>query len=313
MNNEGSINKTDTATVATIGFFDGVHRGHRFLIEQVKDVAKGNGMLSMVITFDKHPRQVLNSEYMPQLLSTLSEKERMIKATGVEICKVLSFNKDIASMSAFDFMKDILKKELNVKVLIIGYDNRFGHNREEGFEDYVKYGKELGIEVIKAKAFVLNDVNISSSVVRSFLSEGEIEMASMCLGYRYNISGKVVDGVKKGRKMGYPTANLDTTESGKLIPKNGVYAVMVNWQDSDKEYMAMMNIGKRPTFNGENTTIEVNILDYNGDLYGKTLKVTFIKRLRSEQKFSSESALAAQLGTDRENAKAACLSAMRHY
>lgn len=312
MNNEGSINKTDTATVATIGFFDGVHRGHRFLIEQVKDVARGNDMLSMVITFDKHPRQVLNSKYMPQLLSTLSEKERMIKATGVDICKVLSFNKDIASMSAFDFMKDVLKKELNVKVLIIGYDNRFGHNREEGFEDYVKYGKGLGIEVIKAKAFVLNDVNISSSVVRSFLSEGEIEMASICLGYRYNISGKVVDGVKEGRKMGYPTANLDTNESGKLIPKNGVYAVMVNWQDSDKEYMAMMNIGKRPTFNGENTTIEVNILDYNGDLYGKMLKVTFIKRLRSEQKFSSESALAAQLGTDRENAKTACLSAMRH-
>ncbi len=312
MKNEGSINKTDTATVATIGFFDGVHRGHRFLIEQVKDVAKENGILSMVITFDKHPRQVLNSEYMPQLLSTLSEKKRMIKTTGVDICKVLSFNKDIASMSAFDFMKGILKKELNVKVLIIGYDNRFGHNRKEEFEDYVKYGKELGIEVIKAKAFILNGVNISSSVVRSFLSEGEIEMATMCLGYRYNILGKVVNGVKEGRKMGYPTANLDTTEFGKLIPKNGVYAVMVNWQDSEKEYMAMMNIGKRPTFNGENTTIEVNILDYNGNLYGKTLKVTFIKRLRSEQKFSSESALAAQLGTDREKAKAACLSAMRH-
>lgn len=312
MKNEGSINKTDTATVATIGFFDGVHRGHRFLIEQVKDVAKENGILSMVITFDKHPRQVLNSEYMPRLLSTLSEKKRMIKTTGVDICKVLSFNKDIASMSAFDFMKGILKKELNVKVLIIGYDNRFGHNRKEEFEDYVKYGKELGIEVIKAKAFILNGVNISSSVVRSFLSEGEIEMATMCLGYRYNILGKVVNGVKEGRKMGYPTANLDTTEFGKLIPKNGVYAVMVNWQDSEKEYMAMMNIGKRPTFNGENTTIEVNILDYNGNLYGKTLKVTFIKRLRSEQKFSSESALAAQLGTDRENAKAACLSAMRH-
>lgn len=289
--------------VATIGFFDGVHRGHRFLIEQMKEVAKKKGLRSMVITFDRHPRQVLNSDYMPQMLTSLEEKVKRIKETGVDICEVLGFNKDMAALTAFDFMKTILKEKLNVKFLVIGYDNRFGHNRSEGFEDYERYGKEIGMEVIKAKAFVLNGVNVSSSVTRSFLAEGEVEMAEMCLGYKYRLSGNVVDGVKEGRKMGYPTANIDTNGICKLIPANGVYAVKATWDGEEKEYMAMMNIGKRPTFNGTTTTIEVNIIDYSGNLYGKTLTVEFVKRLRSERKFPSEKALMTQLGIDREATK----------
>ena len=186
--------------------------------------------------------------------------------------------------------------------LIIGYDNRFGHNRTEGFDDYVAYGKELGIEVIRAKAFVLNSVNVSSSVIRAFLSEGEVEMAAMCLGYRYCLSGTVVSGVQEGRKMGFPTANIDMGGIRKLIPARGVYA-MIATLDNGTTYPAMMNIGNRPTFNGDTTTMEVNILDYHGDLYGRRLTVSFVKRLRSEQRFPSEKALMEQLKKDEEETR----------
>lgn len=293
-------------SVATIGFFDGVHRGHRYLIDQVKEVAAQHGLQSMVVTFDKHPREVLHSDYMPQMLSTLEEKVARIDGTGVDRCAVLPFNEETASLSAYDFMKTVLKERLGVEYLVIGYDNRFGHNRTEGFEDYVRYGKELGIEVIRAKAFVLNGVNVSSSVVRSFLSEGEVEMAHMCLGYSYSLTGKVVDGVKEGRRMGFPTANISTEGMTKLIPARGAYAVWATLGDGCR-YPAMMNIGVRPTFNGTATTLEVHILDYSGDLYGSELTVEFVKRLRGEQKFESEKALMRQLEKDSEETRK-CLS-----
>lgn len=285
--------------VATIGFFDGVHRGHRYLIDQVKAVAREHGAESMVITFDRHPREVLHSDYQPQMLSTLSEKTEMIKATGVDHCEVLPFDEAMALLSAYDFMKTVLRERLGVKYLVIGYDNRFGHNRSEGFDDYVRFGRELGIEVIRAKAFVLNGVNVSSSVVRSFLSAGEVEMAAMCLGYRYSISGKVVSGVQEGRKMGFPTANIDIKGIKKMLPANGVYAVVALLSDGS-QYQAMMNIGMRPTFHGEKTTLEVNLFDFSGDLYGKQLSVSFVKRIREERKFESEKALKRQLEKDRE-------------
>ncbi len=223
----------------------------------------------------------------------------MIKATGVDHCEVLPFDEAMASLSAYDFMKMVLRDRLGVKYLVIGYDNRFGHNRSEGFDDYVRFGRELGIEVIRAKAFVLNGVNVSSSVVRSFLSAGEVEMAAMCLGYRYSISGKVVSGVQEGRKMGFPTANIDIKGIKKMLPANGVYAVVALLSDGS-QYQAMMNIGMRPTFHGEKTTLEVNLFDFSGNLYGKQLSVSFVKRIREERKFESEKALKRQLEKDRE-------------
>ncbi len=290
----------DKDSVATIGFFDGVHCGHRFLIEQVKEDAKANGLRSMVITFDRHPRQVLRSDYQPQMLSTLPEKVEKILQTGVDRCEVLPFNEETASLTAYQFMKSVLKERFGVKRLIIGYDNRFGHNRSEGFDEYVEYGKQLGIDVIRAEAFVLNGVNVSSSVARAFLSEGEIEMATACLGYSYSLSAKVVSGVQEGRKMGFPTANLDIRNMQKLIPAHGAYAVIASLEDGTR-HPAMMNIGTRPTFNGGTTTMEVNILDFCGNLYGCTLKVTFVKRLRGEKRFESEKALMRQLEKDKEN------------
>ena len=189
---------TETVTlapcVATIGFFDGVHKGHRFLINHVIQEAVDSGLQSTVITFDQHPRQVLQSDYVPQMLSRFERKMSLLANTGIDNGVVLHFDKEIASLSSYDFMKNVLRDRLNVKKLVIGYDNRFGHNRDEGFDDYVRYGNELGIEVIRNQAFVLNGVNVSSSVIRSFLKEGEVEMAEMCLGYHYTIMGKVVHG-----------------------------------------------------------------------------------------------------------------------
>ena len=169
--------------VATIGFFDGVHRGHRFLIERLKEDAQRTGLESTVITFERHPRQVLSADYQPKLLTTFEEKMLLLSKTGVDNCAVLQFDRQMALLTAREFMERVLSGLLNVKKLYIGYDHRFGHNREEGFEDYVRYGRELGIEVLQNTAFDLEGVNVSSSVIRSFLQEGEVEMAARCLGY----------------------------------------------------------------------------------------------------------------------------------
>ena len=284
--------------VATIGFFDGVHRGHQFLIKHVINEAHKAGLLSLVVTFDRHPRQVLHQDYQPELLTTLDEKVSLLRQTGIDNVEVLHFDTGLASLTARDFMQQVLHDKLNVRKLVIGYDNRFGHNRSEGFDDYVRYGKEMGIEVIHNTAYLLNGVKVSSSVVRSFLKEGEVQMASLCLGRDYAIAGKVVSGYKEGRKIGYPTANLDASASGLLIPKGGVYAVMARIDGESRWRQAMMDIGTRPTFEGDHTSLEVNIFDYQGNLYGKTLQVRFVKRVRDELKFSNVAALTSQLSKD---------------
>ena len=285
--------------VATIGFFDGVHRGHKYLIKHVTDEAKACGLASTVITFDRHPRQVLHSDYVPQLLTTLDNKLLLLSKTGIDNAAVLPFDEATAGLSAFDFMKQVLRNRLNVKKLVIGYDNRFGHNREEGFEDYVSYGHELGIEVIHNQAFVLNGVHVSSSVIRSFLQAGEVDMATLCLGYPYTLVGKVVHGFEQGRKIGFPTANIDTTESSQLIPAPGVYAVKVRLENTITLLHGMMNIGMRPTFDGSKLTLEVNIFNFQGDIYGKLLQVVFVHRIREERKFNNALELAEQLREDR--------------
>src|SRR3712207_1445013 len=193
-----------TPCVATIGFFDGVHRGHRFLIDHVKRDALAAGMASTVITFDRHPRAVLQQDYVPQLLSTPDSKLLLLAQTGIDNAVVLPFSREMASLSAYEFMRQVLKERLMVRKLIIGYDNKFGHNRAEGFDDYVRYGQELGIEVVHNPSFELDNRNVSSSLVRRLLQEGDIEAANSALGYPYSLIGRVVDGYKNGRKMGFP-------------------------------------------------------------------------------------------------------------
>lgn len=289
-----------TRFAATIGFFDGVHRGHQYLIRRLKEEAEAMDMQSMVITFDHHPREVLGSNYQPRMLSTLDEKLDRLRLTGVDRCEVLSFTRELATLTAREFMWQVLKERLNVARLYIGYDNRFGHNREEGFDDYVCYGREMGIEVVLNDAFQMNKVNISSSVVRSFVSEGEIELANQCLGYLYTVAGKVVGGVREGRKMGFPTANIEPGNAQKLIPAPGVYAVRVHVEGSHEWLNGMMNIGTRPTFGENKLSLETHILHFSEDIYGKELTVAFVKRLRAEQRFSSVAALREQLVKDEQ-------------
>lgn len=285
--------------VATIGFFDGVHRGHRFLIDRVIEEAQRSGMLSAVITFDRHPREVLQTDYQPDLLSTLDEKLLLLSKTHVDNTVVLHFDASLAALTAHDFMRDVLQGQLKVRKLIIGYDNRFGHNRSEGFDDYVRYGKELGIEVIRADAFLPDDVRVSSSVIRTCLREGRVEDANRLLGYDYTIESRIVSGYQNGRKMGFPTANLDVTRCQQLLPASGVYAVLVRLKDSVGWKRGMMNIGHRPTFNGTTTSMEVNLFNFSGDLYGQELLVSFISKIRDERKFDSIDALAEQLQHDK--------------
>ena len=285
--------------VATIGFFDGVHRGHRFLIDRVIEEAQRSGMSSAVITFDRHPREVLQTDYQPDLLSTLDEKLLLLSKTHVDNTVVLHFDASLAALTAHDFMRDVLQGQLKVRKLIIGYDNRFGHNRSEGFDDYVRYGKELGIEVIRADAFLPDDVRVSSSVIRTCLREGRVEDANRLLGYDYTIESRIVSGYQNGRKMGFPTANLDVTRCQQLLPASGVYAVLVRLKDSVGWKRGMMNIGHRPTFNGTTTSMEVNLFNFSGNLYGQELLVSFISKIRDERKFDSIDALAEQLQHDK--------------
>ncbi|MGI6222699.1 MAG: bifunctional riboflavin kinase/FAD synthetase [Prevotella sp.] len=298
LNNE--TEKLTEPSVATIGFFDGVHRGHQYLIGHVMAVARASQMRSMVITFDRHPRQVLHDDYQPQLLTTLDEKLLLLARSGIDTVVVLHFTPEMAAMSAFDFMQKVLKERLGVEKLIIGYDNRFGHDLTNSFEDYVEYGKQIGIWVIRGHAFVLHGINVSSSVVREMVGEGDVERANDCLGYPYTLVGKVVHGLENGRKMGFPTANIDLQGSGQLVPAPGVYAVRIRKNHSMTYYRGMLNIGTRPTFGGTDLTIEVHLFNWSEDLYGEELAVCFIHRIREERKFDTVEELEEQLKKDKE-------------
>lgn len=282
--------------VCTIGSFDGVHQGHQFVIQQVKEQARQRGFASLVVTFPNHPLKVLHPEYKPQLLTLADEKQELLEKAGVDSVAFVEFTKELSSLSAYDFMKQVLKEQLNVKVLIIGYDNHFGHDKKS-FADYVEYGKELGIEVIQNEELP-SDFKASSTIVRNALSSGDIGTANKVLGYPYYIKGKVVSGFHIGRKIGFPTANIEVDED-KLVPMNGVYSVKVG------ERRGMMNIGFRPTLdNGPQRSIEVHIFDFADNLYGQELKIEFMKFLRPERKFEGIEDLIKQLEQD----KKACLS-----
>lgn len=289
---------------ATVGFFDGVHLGHRCLVSQVAAEAKKRGLKTVVVTFDRHPREVVKTDYHPQLLSTFEEKTALLASTEADVCVVLPFDARMASLSAHDFMLHILKEKLSVEVLVTGYDNRFGHNRSEGFDDYVAFGREMGIEVVKAQPLQLDGISVSSSVVRSLLLEGEVAMASKCLDYDYTLTGTVEHGEHIGTGMGFPTANIRPDDPHKLIPASGVYAVRVHIGYSGEALPGMMNIGQRPTFDGHQTTLEVHLLHYSANLYGQSFTVTFVSRLRGERKFRNAAELVAQLKRDAEETEA---------
>lgn len=283
--------------VATIGFFDGVHVGHRFLIEQVKEVAAARGMRSALITFPVHPRKVMNAGYHPELLTTLEEKTALLARTGVDYCIMLDFTTEVSRLTAKEFMTRILKERYRVEGLVIGYDHRFGHNRSEGFEDYCRYGREIGMQVVLARAFLCDEIHVSSSVIRNSLHAGDVCMANRCLGYDYFLEGTVVGGYQVGRKIGFPTANLCVDNPDKLVPADGVYAVRVTLDG--RLYAGMLNIGHRPTINnGTDRTIEVHILHFHSDIYNRFIRLSFVQRIRPEMKFDGIERLIEQLHKD---------------
>ena len=289
--------------VATIGFFDGVHLGHRYLIDRLKVRATQIGAASMVITFTRHPQQVVRKDFVPQLLLSPQEKLERLEETGIDRCVVLNFDAQMAALSAREFMQTILKKQLNVVELVIGHDNKFGHNRQEGIDDYRRYGKELGIDVIEEHPFEMDGLTISSSVIRRLLTTGDISTANRCLGYAYTLSGKVIQGFQEGRKMGFPTANLTPEEAFVLLPGKGVYATKVRVAGFKETFGGMTNIGNRPTFGGKTTTIETHILDFKHDIYDSNICVSFIERIRNEERFDSIEALRQEMMNDEKKTR----------
>ena len=254
----------------------------------------------MEVTFPVHPRKVVQPEYQPELLTTYEEKVSLLAETGLDYCMVLDFTPEIAILSAREFML-FLRNHYNICALVIGYDHRFGHNRSEGFDDYVRYGQELGIEVILARAYINKETAVSSSVIRQLLLEGNVSEAAACLGYNYFLNGPVVSGYRVGRKIGFPTANLRVDDPDKLVPSDGVYAVRVTV--AGQTYGGMLSIGYRPTIaNGTDRSIEVNIFNFHSDIYEQHIRLSFVRYLRPELKFNSIDELIAQLHKDAEDA-----------
>lgn len=283
---------------ATIGFFDGVHRGHRFLIEELKQIGVARGLPTAIITFPNHPRAVVHPDFHPQLLNSFEEKLELLAETGVDYCIVLDFTLELSYLSARSFITDVLWEQMHVRILLIGYDHRFGHNRLEGFEDYVAYGTACGMDVVKASPYDGGKTEVSSSMIRNLIKQGDVSTANRLLTYPYSLCGEVVDGRKLGRTIGFPTANLRLKEPQKLLPGIGIYAVWV--KVGKRYYKGMLYIGNRPTVrNGPDLSIEVNILGFEGDLYTKEITVSFIYYVREDIKFDSIRDLSTQLTHDR--------------
>ncbi len=286
--------------MVTIGTFDGVHLGHRKVIARLKEIAGEHGGESVIFTFYPHPRLVTApDETNLRLLTTLNEKKELFAQSGIDHLIVFPFTKAFSELSYTEFVEEILVKKMHTHCLVVGYDHRFGKNREGGFEYLQKCAKRFGFEIEKLDALSVEKDHVSSTRIRKALEEGSIEKANHLLGYRFTLHGTVVEGKRMGRIIGFPTANIEASDPHKLIPGYGVYAVEV--LISNKRYGGMLNIGSRPTFNknADNRSIEVHIFDFSGDLYHKEITLVFTKKIRDEQKFSGIETLAEQLKKDK--------------
>lgn len=291
----------DKSYAATIGFFDGVHLGHVHLLEELKSIAQQRGLKSMAVTFPEHPRQILQSDYRPRLLSTPDDKMRLLEQTGIDYCFPLHFTSALAVLDAETFMTDFLQKRLGVSTLLVGHDHHFGHDTSLTVDDYRHIGDRIGMEVIPADAYLYQGTPVSSSRIRRELVAGNVKAANEMLGYRYTISGTVIHGLQNGRKMGFPTANLGPYCEFMQIPADGVYSALATVDG--ETWPAMLNIGFRPTFQGNARTIEAHLLGFDRDIYFHELKLEFVDYLRSERRFSSPQQLAAQLEADRNKVR----------
>ena len=289
-------------TAVTTGTFDGVHLGHKIIIERLIAAARTIGGESVLLTFYTPPRMVLfPDDDQIKMLNTPIEKENLLQASGIDHLVVIPFTKEFSRLSSLEFVRNILSNTLKAKRLVIGYDHHFGRNREGSFAHLLEFGSLYGFQVEEIPAQDIDHVAISSSKIRQALASGDLNTANSYLGYEYNITGKVIKGKQLGRTIGYPTANIEINDSYKLIPAIGVYAVKIKY--ALNIYNGMLSIGKNPTVteNGP-LTIEVNIFDFDLEIYNKQITVYFYKKLRDEEKYDSINQLKSQLAVDKENA-----------
>ena len=299
-----SINSYDGSareTVITIGTFDGVHIGHQRIIEMLNLLKNKDSEDSLILTFFPHPRRVLDQSNDIKMLTTLEEKIELLDHFRLDRLIIEPFTREFSRLSALEFVRDILVNQLHLKKLVIGYDHHFGKNREGNFEQLAEYGELYDFEVIEIPAQEIQDVAVSSTKVRKAIEIGDIETANTYLGYPYRLTGTIVSGKGLGRKMSFPTVNLSIVEDYKLIPLRGVYVVRT--MVGDKQVFGMMNIGYRPTVGGQGQTIEIHLLDFDGDLYGSKMQIEILSRLRDEQKFESMDELGSQLKKDETNTR----------
>ena len=294
---------SEKPTVITIGTFDGVHLGHQKIIKRVVETAHKNGLLATVFTFFPHPRMIVQHDQQLKLIHTLTEKKQFLQSLGVDLLIVQPFNEAFANLSAEAFVSELLVKHLRVQKVIIGYDHHFGKNRTANIDNMRLFGEQYGFSVEEIPVQEVDEVSVSSTKIRQALNEGRVEIAEHYLGVPYSFIGKVVHGLKLGRTIGFPTANLQVEASYKLMPKDGVY-VVYSLIEGRKVY-GMMSIGKNPTIQGNGASIEVYFFDFNQDLYGQDLTIYFVKYLREERKFSSVSLLKKQIQDDETAARKA--------
>jgi riboflavin kinase/FMN adenylyltransferase len=290
----------DDSTIISVGTFDGVHYAHRQVIKKVLNLASEHGARSFIVTFDPHPQEVLKNKTPDiKLLNTTPEKLKLFEELGIENVLVIKFTHEFSKTTAREFYENLIYSKIGIRSLVVGYDHGFGRGREGDFQMLKKLGEEFSFSVNRVDEIDINSTKVSSTNIRHFLTEGNVENANSLLGYLYSFEAMVIHGDNIGRELGFPTANLTPLTENKVIPGNGVYAVKVELNGT--EYNGMMNIGFRPTVSEDSKrVIEVNILDFSAEIYGNKLAVSFVRRLRDEKKFGSKNELIEQIKIDRE-------------
>jgi riboflavin kinase/FMN adenylyltransferase len=298
--NLSEITRNDN-TIITVGSFDGVHVGHVKILSTLVNTAKEKKCRSIVLTFEPHPRKIVSQNYSLKLLTTLDEKRELIYKLGIDEILILPFTYEFSQMSSDDFFKDIVIDKIGIKEIILGYDHRFGRGRDGDENKVRQLGSIYNFDVTLVPEVKYDDLTVSSSVIRKELQKGEIKSATCYLNRFYSITGKVIEGDKRGRLLGFPTANISVSDQDKMIPATGVYAVQVIVEG--RKYFGVMNIGNRPTFQEtENVILEVHIFDFTENIYNKEIKVEFVDRIRDEQKFNSKDELIQQINRDKATA-----------
>ena len=292
----------ENKSIVTIGTFDGVHLGHRVILKRMKEIAKKTKGKSVLLTFSPHPRHVLHKDNQDmKLITTLQEKQDLINQAGLDNLVIHEFTKKFSRIKPVNFVRDILVEQLNVHTLVIGYDHHFGRNREGSIQELTTLADLYDFNIEKIDPQYFEDVTVSSSKIRKLIEKGEMVKAKQYLGYEFMLNGKVIKGNSLGKTINFPTANIVVENKWKILPADGVYAVKIVLEA--KEYKGMMNIGQKPTVGGNDKSLEVNIFDFNQDIYGKGIEIRFVKRIRDERKFEDLQGLKKQLLIDRNKAR----------